>query len=120
MRARSVSLLDTDSCYATLVRVFEGTDLVLAIIRAWIPNGRYAGKLQAILNGCWWPVSDIHRANLNGCTRGIAAVGSVKLSGSKASIAPTHDSQRGDRFLRGWRFNTSEQCPSGLIPSRTD
>ena len=33
-----------------------------------------------------WPICDIHRANLNGCSRGIAAL-AVKLNGSKESIS---------------------------------
>ena len=40
----------------------------------------------ATLADCLGPVSDIHPANLNACSRVIAAVGSVKLNGSKGAI----------------------------------
>jgi hypothetical protein len=46
---------------------------------------------QRTLSGNYWPVRDPRRAHRNVRSRGIAAVASVKLNGSKGSIAPSSD-----------------------------
>ena len=60
------------------------------------------GHTQPLANqsvkGRFWPKAPVDAPGLNDRCRGIAAVGSATRNGCKGSIAPTHDSQRGDRF----------------------
>src|ERR1700676_1555949 len=64
-----------------------------------------------IVTGRLWPIAPVDPRRLDDRYRGIAAVGSVKLTGSKGSKAPI-------RFLNQLPFDQLLMCPSSPIFER--